>query len=1332
MANSLIQIKQSFTNTVPVSLNVGELAYSYVSNSLFIGTPDNAGYINIGGFSSLLRYDEAFHAANSGFIQANASFLHANAAFIKANSGYESQNSSGNYANAAFIRANNSLNANLGGQVTGVTTFNSNTRASSNTTGDLVVTGGAAIKGNVYTGSIYITGNGLSGTQNAIVFGDGTTQNTSPAAIALSANLAFGNANGAFAKSNAAYNHANAAFIRANNAVDANLGGTITATTAAITNTSGALTVAGGVGIRGNVYTGSIVMTGNGVGGLSNTLTFPDGTVQNSSPVAIGNYANSAFANANGAFAAANAAFANANGAFAKSNAAFAFANGAFVAANLAFNQANSGFIQANSAYAQANAAYQSQNATGQYANAAYTRANNSLSANVGGTVTGDVTITGNLSVIGNTTYVNTSQVLIADNIITLNAAINQASAPILNAGIEIDRGSAANVYVLWNESGTKWTVTNDGTNYYGIGSDAAESYANSAFIKSNAAFGHANAAYISQNATGQYANSAFAQANAAYQSQNATGQYANSAFVHANSAFTYGNATATYANSAFIRANNSLNANVGGQVTGDVTFVGNVTSNTITTTGSNGSISGANAIFTNYIFAANGNVDLYIYSSNAYANANAGFAKANAAFANANGAFIAANLAFNQANAAFANANGAFAKANGSYNHANASFIWANAAYTQANTDKANLVNGGYTAQLYSNGAFGLPTNILFNTSGGVIYNSGPGVLGITANDAYDYTGIVLDSSAQAYMYAATDVVIGTNLLGTQQQSIFRSNGVFELPDRILFKNTRGSIQPQGTDALQISSNTASDNAGVYLDGSTMSILYGKNVLLQTNEGAPSTYDFYFNSDGVLVLPGVSGQIGRSGYLNGIDLYNNNGGSGYVRMNYADQSYMWVDPAGAHVQTAGTYTWDFGTDGQITFPDSTKQNTAFIGYGVDNVARFTSNSGFDHANSAFATANVKTQTYVQATSPAGANVDDIWIDSSSGIQYVYINSNSANQWVEFSAYSSPLNGTANIQFADQTIFTVNSAQDLVISNPSTANIKLISGNTVITGNLIADATGKSASFNNITAVYFRVNTSTTIANSAAVNIVGSTGYFTQVPTSNGYMMQITGNDNTTSRVVNDSAGVGVYSAFIGRHARGTHQNPTAAQAGDLLARFSGNGYGASGYGVNAGGASMDVYATENYTDTSRGSKLVIATTANGTNARTVTATFDANTSTFAGTVAPQKGFIYPVRKANVANSVAVTIDFANDAIVRCTVNANMTVSFTNFQVGKIVDLWITNLSGLSRTVTHGLTATNSTNNDTVQAIPSTSTSKFQYYSIDGDAANTFVSIIQG
>jgi hypothetical protein len=56
----------------------------------------------------------------------------------------------------------------------GVITHTGNTSAISNSTGALVVTGGIATKGNVYTGNIVITGT----TSNGITFADGTRQTT--------------------------------------------------------------------------------------------------------------------------------------------------------------------------------------------------------------------------------------------------------------------------------------------------------------------------------------------------------------------------------------------------------------------------------------------------------------------------------------------------------------------------------------------------------------------------------------------------------------------------------------------------------------------------------------------------------------------------------------------------------------------------------------------------------------------------------------------------------------------------------------------------------------------------------------------------------------------------------------------------------------------------------------------------------------------------------------------------------------------------------------------------------------------------------------------------
>jgi hypothetical protein len=114
--------------------------------------------------------------------------------------------------------------------------------------------------------------------------------------------------------------------------------------------------------------------------------------------------------------------------------------------------------------------------------------ANTTFYAKTGGTISGDVAINGNLNVSGNVSYINSQQLQIGDNIIVLNADIPQASSPSENAGIEVDRGTSANTLLIWNESRDRWTFTNDGSSYSDIGSAAAESYANSAYLKANGA----------------------------------------------------------------------------------------------------------------------------------------------------------------------------------------------------------------------------------------------------------------------------------------------------------------------------------------------------------------------------------------------------------------------------------------------------------------------------------------------------------------------------------------------------------------------------------------------------------------------------------------------------------------------------------------------------------------------------------------------------------------------------------------------------------------------------------------------------------------------------
>ena len=71
MANTLIQIKSSTSNVAPTTLNVAEPAYSYVSNTLFIGTTGSNGAIAVGGQFYLDQQAKIFAKINAAFEQAN-------------------------------------------------------------------------------------------------------------------------------------------------------------------------------------------------------------------------------------------------------------------------------------------------------------------------------------------------------------------------------------------------------------------------------------------------------------------------------------------------------------------------------------------------------------------------------------------------------------------------------------------------------------------------------------------------------------------------------------------------------------------------------------------------------------------------------------------------------------------------------------------------------------------------------------------------------------------------------------------------------------------------------------------------------------------------------------------------------------------------------------------------------------------------------------------------------------------------------------------------------------------------------------------------------------
>ena len=195
MSNTLIQIKRSLVTTTPPngSLAVGEQAYSYSSNTLFIGAPGSVGVIAVGGKYYLDTITSAFAAANAAFLAANsgatvsAAFATANAAFASANAGQATANASFAAANGAFASANSgqaTANAGIASANAALATSNA-AFEQANTARDLANTK-LAIAGGTITGNLAIVG-GLTVSGNTYVI-DGETLKVSDPLIYLAGN----------------------------------------------------------------------------------------------------------------------------------------------------------------------------------------------------------------------------------------------------------------------------------------------------------------------------------------------------------------------------------------------------------------------------------------------------------------------------------------------------------------------------------------------------------------------------------------------------------------------------------------------------------------------------------------------------------------------------------------------------------------------------------------------------------------------------------------------------------------------------------------------------------------------------------------------------------------------------------------------------------------------------------------------------------------------------------------------------------------------------------------------------------------------------------------
>jgi len=577
-----IRIKSSTSTALPPNLNIAEPAYSYVSNTLFLGTATSDGVIAIGGKFYVDQQQIIYNTANAAFLQANSStgslqttlqnnintvdakataaFLQANAVFVVANSGGAAQaNAAFNTANAAFIVANTAL---------------------------------------LNAGSASIYANGAFASANII--------DTKVASASVYSNGAFVQANTAVSNALSASNYANGAFTAANTAGVSP--GNYANAAFVVANTS-LLNAA-----SASIYANGAFASANAIDSkVNNASTYANGAfvaanTADAKAVTSGSYANSAYTHANAAFDKANTAIAGNFDPYARalSNSASDTANTSLILAQFAANTANSAagaslditarntanaaFLaannasdlwvrnQANSAFIQANTAVNNALSASNYANGAFAKANtNNLTISLIDTV-------GNISnVVSNVTTLRFDSDSGFD--------VNSLSQGIVKVGMN-------STFKYWKIDGVTYLTAqgidtinllpSNGITITANGNSSPQSIqfdGSIIFDKANAAFTQANGAFAAANAS---------TATDATQNNSITVALntANAAFIAANNALggTADQTARNTANAAFTAANNASSSATGNTITlgsatdGSLSNVGAYTGWTTTT----------------------------------------------------------------------------------------------------------------------------------------------------------------------------------------------------------------------------------------------------------------------------------------------------------------------------------------------------------------------------------------------------------------------------------------------------------------------------------------------------------------------------------------------------------------------------------------------------------------------------------------------------------------------------------------------------------------------------------------------------------------------------
>ena len=783
------------------------------------------------------------------------------------------------------------------------------------------------------------------------------------------------------------------------------------------------------------------------------------------------NHANAAFANGNTTIQTAQSAFTQANLAFIHANNAFASANAGQSTANAAFNRANTANItadrawnHANAAFASANVAFANANTVMVSAQAAFTVANSSfLHSNAVYAFANSITVIANLAFAhANAAHATANAAFDKANSTTYTSNVVISVADNTNAALRITQTGTADAIRIEDETNpdaTPFIVDTTGRLILGgTSTETSHNAGDGGKIQIQGGGGGPNGLSIYANTDSVGLSGAIRQHR---RRRTGTGAVLTGDTVAGQQFSGYSGTTYRQAAALFVTIDSGTvdDTSMPGRITLQTSANGSITptsrleidSSGNVTIGRTGSTVGSgvkldvvgaanasnllvngNMVFTHANDGSGSNLDAdlldgqhgsyygiatdvtasFAHANAAFANANTVMISAQAAFTVANSSFlhsnavyafsnsiaITANLAFAHANLAFANGNTVIQTAQSAFNQANLAFIHANNAFASANAGQASgnaaqstanaAFNRANTANITADLAFNKANSALPNTSGvsfngNLFFPAGSNVgIGITSS-----LGYALRVSGETSLDDHTTGATGNNWVQT-----FFGQHTFAFNSK--FKNIGGTGWTRG--ATGNASAISAENVGLYFFTSANGTA-GESINSNANKRMLIDYSGNVSIGRGVALPeyklDVQGTVNASNIL-------------------VNQNMVW------HSGNDGT-----GSNLDADFLDG--QHGSYYGIAADvtaaflraNTANITSDRAWNHANAAFASANI-----------AFANANTVMVSAQAAFTVAnsgFVHANAAY------AFANSIAITANLAFAH-------------------ANVAFANGNTVI------------------------------------------------------------------------------------------------------------------------------------------------------------------------------------------------------------------------------------------------------------------------------------------